>query len=94
MKTFEESMASIAGTMRQTAKQSYPGSAFRLGEVLEAGPDSLRISCDGMELDNEDLWVNPALMQDYSPSSWGPSREPVNVICIAEPAPRRSARMT
>ncbi len=71
MKTFEESMASIAGTMRQTAKQSYPGSAFRLGEVLEAGPDSLRISCDGMELDNEDLWVNPALMRDYSPKLVG-----------------------
>lgn len=70
-KTFEESMSSIASSMKKTAKQSYPGSAFRLGEVKEAGPADLTISCDGMELNNDDLWVNPALMQGYSPKLVG-----------------------
>lgn len=70
-KTFEESMSSIAASVKRSAQAAYPGSAFRLGEVKEAGADSLRIACDGLELDNDDLWVNPALMQGYSPKLVG-----------------------
>lgn len=41
--------------------QETTSSACRFGQVLEAGRGTLRISCDGLQLELEDIWINPQL---------------------------------
>lgn len=52
-----DAIARILGSLAPPAK----GSAFRIGEILEAGRSKLRISCDGLVLESDDLWFAPGL---------------------------------
>ena len=62
--------------MQRQAKSILPPS-WCLGRVTAVGPGTLRIVANGMELDEEDLWVNPRLLAGYE--------EPVQVkIALAE----------
>lgn len=62
--------------MRRQAKSILPPS-WCLGRVTAVGPGVLRIVANGMELDEEDLWVNPRLLAGHE--------EPVRVkIALAE----------
>lgn len=62
-RSFEESMAALAAAMVRAGRQGSPASPFYLGEVLESGGGSLRVSCGGLQLEPEDLWLTPGL--DY-----------------------------
>ena len=61
MKTFEENIGRIAKSMGQAARQVGRPSAFYLGTVLEAGRGQLRVSCGGLQLDPEDLYLAAGL---------------------------------
>ena len=53
--------AGITLEMQNQAKRVQPP-GWRLGKVLAVGPGTLRIRAGGLDLDEEDLWVNPALL--------------------------------
>lgn len=55
MKTFEENMTRIARSVGEAAKKTARPSAFSVGEVKAAGNGVLRVSCDGLTLEPEDL---------------------------------------
>lgn len=57
-----EAGALLAQTLADLGPQKQ-GQGFYVGQVLEAGGGRLRISCVGLQLEKEDLWVNPYL--DY-----------------------------
>ena len=70
--------------MQRQAKSILPPS-WRLGRVTAVGPGTLRIAANGMELDEEDLWVNPRLLAGHE--------EPVRVkIALAAPAEDEKSR--
>ena len=46
--------------------KSKGGSAFRIGVILAAGDGALRISCDGLQLEPEDLWLVPGMSYKYA----------------------------
>lgn len=52
--------------MQRQARAVQPPS-WCLGRVTAVGPGVLRIVANGMELDEEDLWVDPRLLAGYEP---------------------------
>ena len=50
--------------MREQAKKILPPQ-WCLGQVIQAGPGVLRIRSGDMELDEEDLWVDPRLLMGH-----------------------------
>ena len=50
--------------MQRQAKSILPPS-WCLGRVTAVGPGVLRITANGMELDEEDLWVDPRLLMGH-----------------------------
>ena len=61
MDDFEHSMTRIASCIKAGARQVLPGGPLWIGEVKEAGGGRLRVSCGGMQLEREDLWVAAGL---------------------------------
>lgn len=63
MRTFEENMGRIAESMGRAAGLVGSPSAFFIGTVMEAGRGRLRVSCGGLQLEPEDLYLAVGL--DY-----------------------------
>lgn len=63
MRTFEENMGRIAQSMGRAAQLVGSPSAFFVGTVTEAGQGRLRVSCGGLQLEPEDLYLAVGL--DY-----------------------------
>lgn len=63
------------GTARLLASLTPPskGSSFRIGDILEAGRSKLRISCDGLVLEPDDLWLAPGLTYHWIADTGDPS---------------------
>lgn len=56
--------AGLALEMQHQARRILPP-AWRLGRVTAVGPGILRIRAGGLDLDEEDLWVDPALLMGH-----------------------------
>ena len=56
--------AGLALEMREQARRILPPQ-WRLGRVTAAGPGMLRIRAGGLDLDEEDLWVDPRLLMGH-----------------------------
>lgn len=39
---------------------------FFLGTVLAGSQEGLKVACNGLELDREDIWINETLKRDYT----------------------------
>lgn len=57
--------AEMACLMQETKGRDggLPAGGWLLGRVLQAGEGTLRLACDGLELDQDMLWVNASLVR-------------------------------
>lgn len=57
--------AEMAGLMREAQGRDggLPAGGWLPGRVLQAGEGTLRLACDGLELDQDMLWVNASLVR-------------------------------
>ena len=57
--------------MSAIGRRGQPTGPFCIGTVLTGGREGLKISCMGMELTADDLWINADLLEGYSPKLVG-----------------------
>ena len=67
MNTLEESAGKILTAISVSGRRERPIGPFCIGTVLVGSQEGLKISCGGMELTAEDLWINEDLLD--SPES-------------------------
>ena len=71
MNSFEESMAQLAAMLSPGGEPNSSG--FLIGQVLEAGRGKLRIACNGLQLEPEDLYLPPGLTYKWETDYGGDS---------------------
>ena len=71
MNTLDESAGRILEAMSAIGRRGQPTGPFCIGTVLTGGREGLKISCMGIELTADDLWINADLLEGYSPKLVG-----------------------
>ena len=72
MDSLEQSGGRIASAIVKLGGKGQAPSPFRLGEVLEAGQGRLRVSCGGLQLEREDLYLAAGLDYQWTEDTSGP----------------------
>ena len=72
MDSLEESGGRIASAIVKLGGKGQAPSPFRLGEVKEAGQGRLRVSCGGLQLEREDLYLAAGLDCNWTEDTGGP----------------------
>ena len=69
MNTLEESAGKILTAISVSGRRERPIGPFCIGTVLVGSQEGLKISCGGMELTAEDLWINEDLLEGALPGT-------------------------
>ena len=72
MDSLEQSGGRIASAIVKLGGKGQAPSPFRLGEGLEAGQGRLRVSCGGLQLEREDLYLAAGLDYQWTEDTGGP----------------------
>ena len=72
MDSLEQSGGRIVSAIVKLGGKGQAPSPFRLGEVLEAGQGRLRVSCGGLQLEREDLYLAAGLDYQWTEDTGGP----------------------
>lgn len=72
MDSLEQSGGRIAAAIVKLGGRGQAPSPFRLGQVLEAGQGRLRVSCGGLQLEREDLYLAAGLDCNWTEDTGGP----------------------
>lgn len=72
MDSLEQSGGRIASAIVKLGGQGQAPSPFRLGQVLEAGHGRLRVSCGGLLLEREALYLAAGLDFNWTEDTGGP----------------------
>lgn len=72
MDSLEESGGRIASAIVKLGGQGQAPSPFWLGQVQEAGQGRLRVSCGGLPLDKDDIWLAAGLDCNWTEDTGGP----------------------
>lgn len=71
MRTLDESAGMLLSAMSEMGGRAQRPARLYLGEVTAGGQEALQVRCNGLELRGEDLWINEALLEGYSPKLEG-----------------------
>lgn len=71
MDTLEESAGRILDCMAQAGRNQQRPAQFVIGRVVAAGDGRLRVSANGQELTQGDLWISEELIPGYCPQLEG-----------------------
>lgn len=72
MDSLEQSGGRIASAIVKLGGKGQAPFPFRLGQVLEAGQGRLRVSCGGLQLEREDLYLAAGLDCNWTEDTGGP----------------------
>ena len=66
VKSLDESVDGMMSVMAGLGSQVQRPAQFFLGTVLAGSQEGLKVACNGLELDREDIWINETLKRDYT----------------------------
>lgn len=70
-KTLDESVGAILAAMSSMNQRDQRPTSFCIGQVTAGTEPGLKIQCDGLELTANQIWINEALLEGYSPKLSG-----------------------
>ncbi len=69
--SMDNAASRMIAAMRQTSESGKDPPQLFIGTVLDGDEETLKIQCNGQELEREDLWIPPRLLKGYSPKLAG-----------------------
>lgn len=69
--SMDEAAGRMISAMAQVSRQNQGSPRLYVGTVLVGAEDGLKIRCNGLELEREDLWISPRLLTGYCPKLKG-----------------------
>lgn len=70
-KTLSESAGDLLASMGKMARKSQAPVSFAIGTVKKGTQEGLQVQCGGTLLTVQDLWIDEALLEGYSPQLTG-----------------------
>ena len=70
-RNLDDSVGDLLTAMGAVSRGTQGPAAFAVGTVTAGTQEGLRVQCDGTELTGEDLWINEALIEGYTPQLEG-----------------------
>lgn len=67
----DEAAGRMISAMAQVSQQNQSPQTLYVGTVLVGTEDGLKIRCNGLEIEREDLWISPRLLTGYCPKLKG-----------------------
>ena len=69
--SMDNAASRMIAAMRQTSESGKDPPQLFIGTVLDGDEETLKIQCNGQELEREDLWIPPRLLKGYRPKLAG-----------------------
>lgn len=69
--SMDNAASRMIAAMRQTSESGKDPPQLFIGTVLDGDEETLKIQCNGQELEREDLWLPPRMRKAYSPKLTG-----------------------
>lgn len=70
-RTLDDSVGDLLTSMGKVSRDTQGPAVFAIGTVTAGTQEGLRVQCNGNELSGEDLWINEALLEGYTPQLEG-----------------------